>query len=240
MIVAAKTYLLVHGAWHGGWCWRYAADRLRAAGHRVLAPTCTGLGERAHLLSPAVGLATFIQDILGVLDAEELEDVILVGHSFAGAPVTGVADRAPERIRHLVYLDAVVPQDGQSALDLVPPELAAARVRAAEETSGGITLPVPPPDAFGVTEPADVAWLERRLTPHPLRSYTDRLQLAGPVGNGRPRTYVVCTRPSYPVLASVRDWVGRQEGWGRAELAAAHDAMVTAPAELSELLLRIE
>lgn len=239
MTAPARTYLLVHGAWHGGWCWRRVADRLRAAGHRVLAPTCTGLGERAHLLSPDVGLATFVQDILGVIEAEELEDVVLVGHSFGGAPVTGVADQAPERIRHLVYLDAVVLLDGQRALDLVPRELAAGRVRAAEESSGGLSLPAPPPSAFGVAEPPDAAWLERRLTPHPFRTYTDRLRLAGPVGNGKPRTYVACTKPGYPALASVRDWVGRQEGWGRAELAAAHDAMVTAPAELSEILLRI-
>ena len=239
MTAMAKTYVLVHGAWHGGWCWRHVADRLRAAGHRVLAPTCTGLGERAHLLSPTVGLATFVEDILGVLEAEELEDVVLVGHSFGGAPVTGVADRVPGRVRHLVYLDAVVLEDGQSALGLIPPELAAARVRAAEETSGGLTLPVPPPGAFGVTEPADVAWLRRRLTPHPLRTYTDRLRLAGPVGNGRPRTYIACTSPAYSPLAAVRDRVTGWEGWGWAELAAAHDAMVTAPGELSELLLRI-
>jgi pimeloyl-ACP methyl ester carboxylesterase len=174
-----------------------------------------------------------------VLEAEELEDVVLVGHSFGGAPVTGVADRVPGRVRHLVYLDAVVLEDGQSALGLVPPELAAARVRAAEETSGGLTLPVPPPGAFGVTEPADVAWLGRRLTPHPLRTYTDRLRLAGPVGNGRPRAYVACTSPAYPPLAAVRDRVRGWEGWGWAELAASHDAMVTAHGKLNELLLRI-
>ncbi len=237
--MGTRTYVLVHGAWHGGWCWRRVADRLRAAGQRVLAPTCTGLGERAHLLSPAVGLATFVEDVLGVLEAEELEDVVLVGHSFGGAPVTGVADRVPGRVRHLVYLDAVVLEDGRSALDLVPPELAAARVRAAEETSGGLTLPVPAPAAFGVTRPADVAWLERRLTPHPFRTYTDRLWLAGPAGGGLPRTYVACTSPAYAPLAAVRERVRREAGWAWAELAAAHDAMVTAPAGLAELLLRI-
>lgn len=232
--------MLVHGAWHGGWCWRRVADRLGAAGHRVLAPTCTGVGERAHLLSPSVGLATFAEDMLGALEAEEIEDVILVGHSFGGAPVTAVADRVPERIRHLVYLDAVVLNDGQSALDHVPHELAAARTKAAEVTSGGLSLPAPLPSAFGVTEPADVAWLERRLTPHPFKTYTDKLRLAGPVGNGKPKTYVAFTDPAYPALAAVRDQIKGQEGWGWAELAAAHDAMVTAPDTLSELLLQIE
>src|SRR5215831_8725724 len=105
-----KTFVLVHGAWHGGWCWTRVAERLRGAGHRVFTPTLTGLGDRAHLLSPQVGLDTFVQDIVATLEIEDLTDSILVGHSFAGATITGAADRVPERIAHLTYLAASLPQ----------------------------------------------------------------------------------------------------------------------------------
>src|SRR5438128_128006 len=102
------TFVLVHGAWHGGWCWKRVTPLLRAAGHEVYATTLTGLGERVHLASPNVGLALHVQDVVGVLEYEDLRDVILVGHSYGGIVISGVADRVPERLRHLVYLDALV------------------------------------------------------------------------------------------------------------------------------------
>jgi pimeloyl-ACP methyl ester carboxylesterase len=235
--MSKKAYVLVHGAWHGGWCWVRLAPLLAAAGHRVLAPTCTGLGDRAHLLSPAVGLDTFIEDVAAAIDMEELNEVVLVGHSFAGSVISGVADRMPERIAHLVYLDATVLLSGQSPFDMIPPDVAAARRRAAMESSGGLTLPVPPASVFGIGEPADAAWLSRRLRPHPLKTYEDALQLRNPLGNGRPKTYVACTLPEYTVLAPVRDWVRRQPGWSYRELASGHDAMVLAPELLAAMLL---
>ena len=236
---AASTYVLVHGAWHGGWCWRRVADRLRAAGHVVLTPTCTGLGERSHLLSRAITLETFTQDVVNAIEFEELTDVILVGHSFGGSAITGAADRIPERIRHLVYLDAAILRDGESPFSILPPELVAARTREAEESSGGLSLPAPPPAAFGVTDPGQAAWLRRRLTPHPFTTYTSRLRLEGPPGNNLPRTYVARTDPSYAPLQATRDWVRRQPDWQWAELATGHDAMVTAPAELARMLIHI-
>ena len=146
-----QIFVLVHGACHGGWCWRHVADRLRASGHRVFTPTCTGLGERAHLMSREITLDTFTQDIAGVIEAEELGDIVLVGHSFGGLPVSGVADIIPDRIRHLVFLDALLAQPGRSAFDGLPPEIVAARRKAAEETSGGLSFSAPPPSVFGVT-----------------------------------------------------------------------------------------
>src|SRR5207253_6592078 len=117
---ALATFVLVHGGWHGGWCWRKLTPLLRAAGHEVYTPTLTGLGERAHLLGPGITLETHAQDVLGVLTHEELTDVILVGHSMAGAVIMVVADRAPAPLAHLVYLDASLPRDGESEVECHP------------------------------------------------------------------------------------------------------------------------
>lgn len=234
------SFVLVHGAWHGGWCWVRVADRLRAAGQRVYTPTLTGLGDRAHLLSPAVGLETFIDDVVGTLETEALTGTILVGHSYGGVPITGAADRVPDRVAHLVYLDAMLPQNGRSILSLVAPALAAERRRQAQATSGGLTFPPPPAGAFGVEGPGDVEWLERNLCPHPLRSYEDPLRLRHPFGNGRKITYIACTRPAYPPILPMHEYARRQPGWAYRELPTGHDAMVTAPDALTAMLLALE
>ena len=159
-----KTYVLVHGSWAGGWIWAPVAERLRAQGHRVFAPTQTGLGERKHLLSRDIGIGTFIDDVANVLEAEELRDVILVGHSSAGLPITGVADRMPERIRHLVYLDAAIAQGGQSFFDIFPQEAVGGR--------HGRAAAAPPS--------------RRRVGAPPRHAASDR-RLRDPVGNPQPR-----------------------------------------------------
>jgi pimeloyl-ACP methyl ester carboxylesterase len=232
------TYVLVHGAWHGGWCWRRVAPLLAGRGHRVFAPTQTGLGERAHLLTRAVNLSTFIADIAGVFAAEELDDVVLVGHSFGGIAISGVAERMPGRVRHLVYLDSLILQPGRRVFDTLPAEIVAQRVKAAAAT-GGLAVPPPPAASFGVTDPADIAWLERRMTPHPLGTYEEPMPIAGPVGAGRPCTYVVATAPLYAPLEATRRWAKSQANWRWAELATGHDVMVTAPAALADLLLAL-
>src|SRR5690606_6784671 len=147
-----STYVLLHGAWHGGWCWKRVAEPLRAEGHAVYAPTQTGLGDRSHLLSHELTLDVFVHDVDHVLAFEEPRDDLLVGHSFGGFPISGVAERLPDRIRHLVYLDALVPESGRSPMSLVPPETAAERRRLAQASSGGLSIPVPDPSAFGVTD----------------------------------------------------------------------------------------
>ena len=229
----ARTFVLVHGAWHGGWCWSRVAALLRARGHRVFTPTQTGLGERAHLLSRDITFATFVQDIMGVFEAEELDDVVLVGHSFGGSSISGVADRVPERVRRLVYLDARILENGESPMD--GSALAGERRKLAEE-SGGLSLPAPPPAAFGVPEGPDADWLARRMTPHPFSVFCSSLALDHPVGNGRPCTYLCCTDPIYGPLESSRRWAKGRPGWAWQEIATGHDAMVTAPDQLARML----
>jgi pimeloyl-ACP methyl ester carboxylesterase len=238
-MASAQTFVLVHGAWHGGWCWSRVADRLRAVGHRVFTPTQTGLGEREHLLSKDITLDTFRADITNVIEAEELNEIVLVGHSFGGNAISGVADVMPERVRHLVYLDSLVIEGGKSPFDGLSAEVVAARRKLAEESSGGLSLPNPPASVFGVSDAQDAEWVKRRLTPHPLSTYTSKLNIKGPVGNHLPRTYIHCTNPSYAALQASRDWVKAQAGWRFAEIATGHDAMVTAPDELARMLIGV-
>jgi len=236
----ARSYVLVHGAWHGGWCWRRVVDLLQAARQRVLAPTLTGLGDRVHLARHDSSIELFADDIINAIDAEELSEVILVGHSFGGRPISLVADRVPHRILHLVYLDAALPENGVSHLDALPTDLREARIRAAEAFDGGHSLPPPPPEDLGVTDPADVAWLRRRLVPQPFSCFRASIRLAHPLGNGLPVTYIRCTEPAYqPMEASARR-ARTMAGWRYLELPTGHDAMVTRPRELTEMLLAID
>ena len=235
--VAPQAFVLVHGAWHGSWCWRRVAEALRAAGHVVCTPTLTGLGERAHLLRPGLTIEHFATDVANVIEAEELQRVILVGHSFAGGPISVVADRKPEALKCLIYLDAVLLENGQSAFSKLEPAIIAQRVKLAQETSEGLTIPPPPPAAFGVTEMHDAAWLRRRLTPQPLNSYREPIRLNHPLGNGVKKTYIACTDPAYEPLVATHDWVRRQNGWQYLEFASGHDAMVIRPEALTELLV---
>jgi len=201
----SKTYVLLHGAWHGGWCWRMVAEALRAQGHRVTTPTQTGLGERRHLLSAQITLETFIADLVGHIEAEELTGVILVGHSFGGLAISGAADRIPDRLRHLVYLDSLILENGQAPFDAVLPEIAAARRALAREHGAGIAIPPPPVASFGIPEGHPLTpWVAQRLTPHPLGAYESPLHLRHRVGNGLPCTYIACTEPPYAPLEPVR------------------------------------
>jgi pimeloyl-ACP methyl ester carboxylesterase len=237
---ARRSFVLVHGAWHGGWCWRDVADLLRAGGHRVTTPTQTGLGERRHLMSRDITLDTFVADILNHIEAEELEDVVLVGHSHAGGVISGVADRIPARLRQLVYLDAAIPERGRSAFGMLPEEIVAARRKLVAEQGQGVFIPAPPVTAFGIPEDhPQAAWVARRLTPHPVGTYESPLVLANPVGNGLPCTYIACTAPLYAPIESTRRWVRQQAGWRWLEIASGHDAMVLHPAELSAMLMRL-
>ena len=175
------TFVLVHGGWADGWQWREVASLLCAAGHEVFTPTLTGLGERVHLASPEVGLDTHIQDILMVLAYEELRDVILVGYSYSGMVITGVAEHAPERLAHLVYLDAYVPHDGESLLAMLGPDAAAFIEQAAQAHGDGWRIPHDPPDA-------------PRRTPHPLKTGQQPVSLTNPAAAALPRTFIYCTQ----------------------------------------------
>lgn len=235
-------YVLAHGSWHGGWCWRPVAERLRAAGHRVFSPSYTGMGDRKHLLSKDITINTFVDDLVQVILAEELENVVLVGHSFGGVPITGVADRIPERIAHLVYFDAVVLQSGQDSFSNYPKDEAEARIAAAGKATNGLAVPVPHtlPHVWGIAQGTpEYDWIMRRLTPHPLGSYTTPLTLRHPIGNGLPRTYIHCVSPSHSLLESSRRLVKAQSGWHWVEIDAPHEAHITHPDLLAEVLLQV-
>jgi len=233
------TFVLVHGAWHGGWCWVRVRDRLAAAGHRVFTPTLTGLGARKHLLTRDVNLDTHITDVVNLLEAEELSDVVLVGHSYAGAVTPGVVDRAPGRIAQLILLDAMMVEFGEAPIELSPPEVAAARRAQVEREGEGYKLLAPPAEIFGVSDPADVAWVARRLTPHPFGTYTTKLAQRGAGLGSVPRTYIDCVSPALQTINPSRARVRAKREWRLLELATGHDAMVTAPRELAEMLERL-
>ena len=184
------TFLVAHGAWSAAWAWRKMRPLMRAAGHTLWTPTYTGLGERGHLASPAVDLETHLADVLGVLDMEDLADVVLIGHSYGGMVATGIADRARTRIAQLIYLDAFVPRDGESVFDL---QSAATRARMLElariDGDGWRVPPNPmPPD----TPEADLAWASGRRLPQPIKTFEQRLRLSG--NSPPPRSYVYCQR----------------------------------------------
>ncbi len=230
-------FVLVHGAFHGGWCWRRVADRLRAAGHDVFCPTLTGLGERAHLLSREINLDTHIRDVVALFEAEELSGAVLVGHSYGGIVITGVAARIRERIRQLVYLDSALAEDGQAWADALPAEAATGRRKAAAESSGGVSIPAPNAAFFGVLDPADQAWVDRHLTPHPFGCFDQKMHWGGPIGNGLPKVYLDCTKPALAGIAGVKSRFRGKPGWPFIEIATGHNAMVSAPEETTRILL---
>ena len=233
------TAVLVHGAFHGGWCWRKVSGLLAAEGWTVIAPSLTGLGERVHLATPQTGVEAHIQDVLALFDAEELSDAVLCGHSAGGAVVTAVADRIPERIAHLIYLDAVIPHSGESVFDVVgDAEGVPAAFRALAAESDGWTIPpvLFSPEAFGVVDPHDAAWLTRRMRPQPLRVLADPVPLSGPPDLITHQTYVRCD--GFPVEYGER-MVERATAERKAAVhrtPAGHDVMITDPEFVARLI----
>lgn len=228
-------YVLVHGAWHGAWCWRRVLPGLWAAGHRAFAVSLTGVGERAHLLRPDIRLQTHADDVCAVIEAEELQGAVLVGHSYGGMVITAVADRLADRLSHLVYLDAVVPEPGESWSSGHAPETRAAR-RAAISATG--TLPPADPAAFGL-QGEDAAWVARRQTPQPGGVYDDPLHFDAQRFKRLPRTFIDCTSPALATIDVMRRRVRAAPGWKVVEIATGHDPMVSAPDELLAALLAV-
>lgn len=226
------TFVICHGAWSAGWAWKKVRPLLRENGHEIFTPTYTGLGERAHQASPEVDLEAHIQDVLGVLEAEDLSVVTLVGHSYGGMVATGVADRARDRVRQLIYLDAFVPDDGQSLSDLAGGRSPAPTL---EATGGASWLLAPspvPPD----TSPADLAWIMPRRRPQPRMTFEQKLRLRnGPLS--LPRAYIYCARKQgFDVFAQFRR-LQDDPAWDYVEMDASHSPNVTAPDALVEVLL---
>lgn len=228
---ASRNFVLVHGALHGGWCWRRVTRLLRAKGAEVFAPTLTGLGERAHLNGPHISLATHIDDVVNCIKAEELSDVVLVGHSYAGIVITGAALKVTEKIAHLVYLDAIVPLNGENALDAM----------------GGLAIDpemkmfsATPDTDFGVVDADDRAWVQRRVGPQSAQTLRDRLTIDRDLSQIK-RTFIACTADSgtgSPADKMRQTSLARLDAtWGRVDINTGHDAMITAPDRVAEILL---
>jgi pimeloyl-ACP methyl ester carboxylesterase len=236
------TFVLVHGGWHGGWCWQKVIPFLEAAGHEVYAPTLTGLAERASELSPEVGLATHIQDIVGLLEEKDLQGVILVGHSYGGMVITGVVDQVPERIAHLVYLDTFVPRDGESVADVSPMVIRLLRILAQVQDDG---WRIASHGDYGVTTEPDRSWVLSKVTPQPLKTLLQRLHLKNPaIVSATPRTHIDCTGSGFVFslmrhILAPRALPPREAGWRLRQLPTGHDAMITMPKELADLLLEV-
>jgi pimeloyl-ACP methyl ester carboxylesterase len=242
-----KTFVLVHPAWHGGWVWKKVVPLLRERGHVVFTPTLTGLGERSHLARPDIGLDVHIEDVVNVLKYEDLHEVVLVGHSSSGVVITGVADRAPVRVAHVVYLDAFVPEDGQAVVDLITPERREMMETLVKTEGNGWLLPrfAPPPwetivrDIWGVTDDNDVRWMLDRLAPTPFGHLKDPVHRTNPVAEKLPRAYIRCRQYPHPRFDQHAEMAQRSALWRYRELAASHHPVVTMPDKVADLLLEL-
>jgi pimeloyl-ACP methyl ester carboxylesterase len=220
-------FLLVHGAWGGSWMWGRLARLLRSQGHEVYTPSLTGIGERSHLASADVDLSLHARDVLQVIEYEQLSDFVLVGHSYGGMVVTAVADRAPEKIRSLVYLDAFVPKDGESLVDLARPEM---RERI-------LALPgwqVPPPGPQGITDPQELAWLQSRRNPQPIGTMKEKVSVKGNYRGAR--TYIFCSGYSPSTFAPFAAALKGDKAWRYHELPTHHYPQMSMPRELAAIL----
>lgn len=231
------VFVLVHGTGHGGWCWQRVASMLRSSGSEAFAPTLTGVGDRSHLLDCGVDLTTHIKDVSSLLFYEDLSDVVLVGHSYAGMVITGVAAVAPERLRQLIYLDAYLPDEGQAEVDLWPPEMRA-EIEAGAYAGGG-TRPPPSPELMGITDAAMADWVRERITPHPMASYIEPLPRGDARNASLSRAYISCTEGPLASLFGPFADKARSAGWAVREIATGHDAMLTTPETVAALLLEL-
>lgn len=239
----AKTFVLIHGAWHGGWCWRDVRSQLEAQGHRVFTPTLTGLAERSHLLSAEVGLNTHIKDITSLIAYYDLNDIVLVGHSYGGMVITGVADAMKDRIDEIIYLDAALPDNGETMITQGPERSPATIEQTRKALAGlapdGIGMVAFPPEFLGIAKDhPSYDWVARKLTPHPLKTWLDPIALSNGGSTGLRRRYIHCTAPvlpnsSFPYHA---EQVKADPSWTYYALTTGHDAMITASDAVATLL----
>ena len=231
------TFVLVHGAWHGSWCWKRVRKALQARGHEVFTPTLTDIAERSHLLSPHVNLDTHIEDVVNLIRWEELSDVVLCGHSYGGCVISGVGDRVPDRIGALVYLDAFVLEDGQSLHDTLPPFQRDLQLEAALRDGEGWKVPPIPAEVFNVNA-HDREWVNRQCTMQPLATFQQLIKLRGRVDAVKPVTFILATgfdnSPFPPFYERAK-----AKGWKTLTMACGHDVMLDRPEELTRVLLDV-
>lgn len=231
-----KTFVLIHGTWHGGWCWRRVADALEKKGHKVYAPSLTGVADRSHLLTRDVNLTTHANDVANLFKWEDLKDVVLVGHSSAGFVITQAAEQIGPQVASIVYLDAFVPQVGDSLISLANP---GPRKALEEAVARGDLVAKPvPAAAFNVNE-KDRAWVDAKCTPHPLAAVVEKVTAAGAHEKIARKTYIRATGFKSPVFDETLAKMKATPGWKTYEVASGHDVMVDRPEQLADILLEV-
>lgn len=231
------TFVLVHGAWHGSWCWKRVRKSLQARGHDVFTPTLTGVGERSHHLSPQVNLNTHIDDVVNLIQWEDLSDVVLCGHSYGGCVISGAADRVADRIRALVYLDAFVLQDGQSLHDTLPPAQQAMQLELAQQHGEGWKTPPIPAAVFNVNA-SDREWVDRQCTMQPLATFQQPIKLSGRADSVKNTTFILASGwndSPFPVFYEQ----AKARGWRTLSIDCGHDVMLDRPDELTNILVDV-
>lgn len=221
-----RTFVLVHGAWHGGWCWRRVADRLTAKGHYVVAPALSGVGERCHLKPEDIDLTMQIDDIVGEIKWKDLDDIVLVGHSYGGMVITGVAEQMHDRVGAIVYLDAFMPGDGQALADF------SSRASWPEPVT-----PAPPASYFHVND-KDSAWVNSKTTPHPTRCFTQKLKVTGAYQSIAKKLYIRAPMFANKGFDQALERCRADSAWQTATVSCGHDVMIDQPAELATMLER--
>jgi pimeloyl-ACP methyl ester carboxylesterase len=231
-----KTFVLVHGAWHGGWCWRRVADLLEERGHKVFTPTLTGLGERSHLIGGDIKMDTHVADVVNVVRWENLDGIVLVAHSYGGFPVTGAVEQILDRVAAVVFLDAFVPQDGQKSLDTASDFSRKATLEALAQ--GGQSRPPPAAEVFAVNE-RDRAWVDSKLTPQPVGVALQPLKLTGACERVPKKTYIRAPRYKQPHFDGCYAAKKADPSWRTYEVPCGHDVMIDMPERLVEILLEV-
>jgi pimeloyl-ACP methyl ester carboxylesterase len=231
-----KAFLLVHGAWHGGWCWRRVSDALEKRGHKVFSPTLTGLGERSHLLDGKINLSTHVTDIANVIKWEGFKDFVLVGHSYGGFVISALAEQLREPIASIVFLDAFLPDDGQSLSDIASQPVREGIAAALQR--GEIGLKPVPASVFRVNE-KDRAWVDAMCTPHPIGTFTEKVKIDGARDRVAKRAYIRAKEYPSPSFDAARARAEASGGWRVYDMACGHDAMVDMPERLTEILLEV-
>lgn len=237
---ARRTFVLIHGAWHGGWCWRPVADILEAKGHKVFAPSLTGLADRSHLLTSSVDLETHITDIVNLFQWESIENAVLVGHSYGGWPISGAAEKLIGKIASIVYLDAFVPENGQRGIDLSSSNFQASLREAIAK--GELGRPVPKAEAFRILDAKNAAWVQSKMTPQPTKIATSAITLSGARDRIAKKAYVRASAYPQPSFDKFLAAAKADKSWRTYEFSASeagHDIMVDAPQRLAQILMEV-
>ena len=230
------TFVLVHGAWHGGWCWRRVADLLEQGGHKVFTPTLTGLGERSHLLRAGINVSTHVADVVNVLKWERLSDVVLCGHSYGGLVVSGVAEQSAAAIGSIVFLDAFVPENGDSMAELTS-QAVRDQLKGATER-GDLAVPARKAAAFLVND-KDQAWDDAMCVPQPVGTMTEKMALTGARERIAKKAYIRAAAYPNPGFDKAYARVKADRAWRTYEVPGGHDVMVDMPGRLAEILLEV-